>query len=314
MLHYICKRLLLMIPVVIGVIFVVYLIMYLSPGDATTTILATNWTPEGAEVLRTQLGLDQPFFVQVYNYLKNFVVGDLGTSYITKEAVMNQVRISFPNTAILVIVSMTLSTVVSIPIGIRAAVKPNSVFSTVSTAFALVGIAAPGFWVALLLVLLFSVNLGWLPASGLDDWKGVILPSIVLGLSFMASISRMMRSSMIEALGMDYVRTARAKGVKQHDVVYGHALKNALLTPLTVIGSHIGEMLGGAVICETVFAIPGMGRLMVNSVMIKDTPCVLAAVSIMAICVAIMSLITDLAYAFFDPRIKAQYMHRGRSR
>ena len=312
--RYIAKRLLLMIPVVIGVIFTVYLIMYLSPGDATTTILGTNWTPEGAEALRDQLGLNQPFLTQFFNYLKDFVRGDFGMSYITKEPVLDQVKVCFPNTALLVLVSITLSVLVSIPIGIRAAVKPNSFFSAFSTAFALIGIAAPGFWIALLLVLLFSVRLGLLPASGLDNWKSVILPAVVLSLSFMASISRMMRSSMIESLGMDYVRTARAKGVKQHDVVYSHALKNALLPPLTVIGSLIGEMLGGAVICESVFAIPGMGRLMVESVLRKDTPCVLAAVSIMAICVAIMSLVTDLAYAFFDPRVKAQYMRGRRSR
>ena len=314
MIRYIGKRLLLMLPVVVGVIFVVYLIMYLSPGDATTTILGTSWTLEGAEAIREQLGLNEPFFKQFFTYLFHFFQGDLGTSYITKEAVMNQVRISFPNTALLVLVSMTLAVAVSIPIGIRAAVKPNSFFSAFTTAFALVGIAAPGFWIALLLVLLFSVKLGWLHASGLETWKDAILPSIVLALSFMASISRMMRSSMIESLGMDYVRTARAKGVKKRRVVYRHALGNALLPPLTVIGSYIGEMLGGAVICETVFAIPGMGRLMVNSVLQKDTPSVLASVSIMAICVAIMSLITDLAYAFFDPRIKALYMRGGKSK
>ena len=313
MYRYISKRLLLMIPVVVGVIFVVYLIMFLSPGDATTTILGTNWTPEAAEEVRVKLGLNQAFIKQFWDYLVGFIQGDFGTSYITNEPVINQVRISFPNTVILVLVSMTIAVIVAFPIGIYAAVKPNSFFSAFTTAFALVGISAPGFWVALLLVLLFSVHLGFLPASGLDNWKCIILPSVVLSLSFMASISRMMRSSMIEVLGMDYVRTARSKGVRQHDVIYKHALKNALLPTLTVVGASIGEMLGGAVICETVFAIPGMGRLMVESVLVKDTPSVLAAVSIMAICVAAMSLITDIAYAFFDPRIKAQYI-RGRSK
>jgi len=305
--RYIIKRVLLMIPVVLGVLFIVFSILYLSPGDATTTILGTSWTPEGAAEIRSHLGLDDPFFVQFFRYLARLLQGDLGASYVTGLPVIQQVKISFPNTAILVAVSITLAVLVSIPIGTRAAIKPNSLFSAISTAFALVGISAPGFWIGLLLVLLFSLKLGWLPAAGLGSWKAVIMPSIVLSLSYMAGLSRMMRSSMIEAMRMDYIRTARAKGVKSHDVTHTHALKNALLPTITLIGSYTGEMLGGAVICETVFAIPGMGRLMVESVLSRDIPCVLAAVTIMAICVAGMSLITDLAYAFFDPRIKAQY-------
>ena len=311
MYRYILKRLLLMIPVVIGVIFVVYLIMYLSPGDVTATILGSNWTPEGAEIIRERLGLNRSFIEQFISYLVNFVHGDFGISYINSTPVIDQLSVAFPNTLILVIISITLAIVLSIPIGIRTAVKPNSIFSGFATVFAMIGIAAPGFWIALLLVLLFTVYLGWLPASGMENWKSIILPSIVLSLSFMAGISRMMRSSMIESLRTDYVRTARAKGVKPKGITYVHALKNALLPTITVIGSYTGEMLGGAVICETVFAIPGMGRLMIESVLSHDVPCVLAAVSVMSICVAIMSLVADLLYAYFDPRIKARYM-RGR--
>lgn len=308
---YIFKRLLLMIPVVVGVIFIVYLILFLSPGDVTTTILGTGWAPDLAEELREELGLNKPFLIQFCDYILGLLRGDFGTSYITGLPVVDLVKISFPNTVILVIVSMLMAIVLSIPIGIRAAIKPNSLFSAGSTAFALVGIAAPGFWVALLLVLLFSVKLQWLPSAGMDSWKSVILPSVVLSLSYMAGLTRMMRSSMIESMRMDYIRTAQAKGVKERTIIYVHALKNALLPTITLIGSYTGEMLGGAVICESVFAIQGMGRLMVESVMSRDIPCALASVTIMAVCVSVMSLITDLAYAFFDPRIKGQYV-RGK--
>lgn len=300
-----------MIPVVVGVIFIVYLILFLSPGDVTTTILGTSWTPETAEMLREELGLNRPFFVQFVSYLLGLLRGDFGKSYISGLPVLDLLKISFPNTVILVVVSMVMAIVFSIPIGIRAATKPNSLFSAGSTAFALIGISAPGFWVALLLVLLFSVKLQWLPSSGMGSWKAVILPSVVLSLSYMAGLSRMMRSSMIESMQMDYIRTAKAKGVRPRTITYRHALKNALLPTITLIGSYTGEMLGGAVICETVFAIQGMGRLMVESVMSRDVPCALAAVTVMAVCVSVMSLITDLAYAFFDPRIKGQYV-RGK--
>lgn len=297
-----------MIPVIIGVIFLVFTILHFAPGDVTIQILGNQWTPEAAEALRHELGLDLPFFAQFFNYLKGIVRGDFGISYFSREPVINMLKVSFPNTVILCVTSVLLAVVISIPIGILAAVKPNSFFSTITTGFSLIGVSAPGFWVGLLLVLLFSLELGWLPASGLETPSAVIMPALVLSLSYLASMTRMMRSSMIEALKMDYVRTAKAKGVKEKIIIVKHALKNALLPTLTLIGFITGDALGGACVCETVFAIPGMGRLMVSSVQKRDINPVLGAVTVMAICVAVTSIITDVAYAYFDPRIKAQYV------
>lgn len=305
---YVLKRLLFMIPVIIGVIFLVFTILHFAPGDVTIQILGNQWTPEAAEALRHELGLDLPFFAQFFNYLKGIVRGDFGISYFSREPVINMLKVSFPNTVILCVTSVLLAVVISIPIGILAAVKPNSFFSTITTGFSLIGVSAPGFWVGLLLVLLFSLELGWLPASGLETPSAVIMPALVLSLSYLASMTRMMRSSMIEALKMDYVRTAKAKGVKEKIIIVKHALKNALLPTLTLIGFITGDALGGACVCETVFAIPGMGRLMVSSVQKRDINPVLGAVTVMAICVAVTSIITDVAYAYFDPRIKAQYV------
>ena len=208
---------------------------------------------------------------------------------------------------------MTLAVVISIPIGILAALKPNSWFSGFTTAFSLIGVSAPAFWVGLLLVLLFSLRLGWLPASGLESPAALILPAVTMSLTYLASLSRTTRSSMIEAMRMDYIRTARAKGVKQRSIIFKHALRNALLPTVSLIGFIIGEMFGGATIVETIFGIPGMGRLLVESVNKRDMNPVLGCVTVMAIGVALMSILTDVAFAFLDPRIKAQYVSGGKS-
>lgn len=311
---YVLKRLLLTIPIIIGVIFVVFSILHFAPGDVTIQILGNQWTPEAAEALNHELGLDQPFFSQFWNYLKGVAHGDFGISYLSREPVIDMLRVSFPNTLLLVFTSVTLAVVISIPIGILAALKPNSPFSGMTTIFSLIGVSAPGFWIGLLLVMLFSLKLGWLPSSGLDSAKSIILPTVVLSLSYLASMSRMMRSSMIESLQMDFIRTAKAKGVKEKAIVFKHALRNAMLPTLTTIGFITEGMFGGAVICETVFAIPGMGRLLVEHVQKHDINPVLGAVTLMAICVALTSILTDVAFAFFDPRIKAQYVSGGKKK
>lgn len=309
---YVLKRLLLTIPIIIGVIFVVFTILSFAPGDVTIQILGNQWTPEAAEEIRHEFGLDQPFFTQFFNYMKNLCTGNFGISYLTREPVANMLKVAFPNTVLLVFTSIILAVVISIPIGILAALKPNSVFSGATTIFSLIGVSAPGFWIGLLLVIFFSLRLGWLPSAGLESWKSVILPTIVLSLSYLASMSRMMRSSMIEALQMDYIRTAKAKGVKEKAIIFKHALKNAMLPTLTTIGFIMAGMFGGATICETVFAIPGMGRLMVDNVQKRDINPVLGSVVLMAICVALTSILTDVAFAYFDPRIKAQYVSGGK--
>lgn len=311
---YVLKRLLLTIPIIIGVIFVVFTILYFAPGDVTIQVLGNQWTPEAAEALREELGLNKTFFVQFLNYIKGLCQGDFGISYLSREPVINMLAVSFPNTLLLVVTSITLAVIISIPIGILAALKPNSLFSGLTTIFSLIGVSAPGFWIGLLLVMLFSLQLGWLPSSGLDSPKAIILPTVVLSLSYLASMSRMMRSSMIESLQMDYIRTAKAKGVKEKAIVFKHALRNAMLPTITTIGFIAEGMFGGAIVCETVFAIPGMGRLMVEHVQKRDINPVLGAVTLMAICVAITSILTDVAFAYFDPRIKAQYVSGGKKK
>ena len=304
---YILRRLLALIPVILGVIFIIYLILFLTPGDAVSTILGTDYTPEGAEQVRQELGLDRPFIVQFVDYVWNLLHGDFGTSYITKAPVMDQIATRFPNTAVLVAVSMVLCTVLSLPIGIQSAVKPNSLFSNVTAALGMVGIALPTFWLGLLLILKFSVDLGWFPATGSLTPMGLVLPSITLCVSFMASTMRTTRSSMLESLNQDYIRTAKAKGVSRKNVINKHALNNALLPVITVIGMNIGSQMGGSVLTETVFSFPGLGRLLLDAINKRDTPTVLGCLVVMALCIGLCNLIVDIIFAYVDPRIKSQY-------
>ena len=312
MYKYIIKRLLALIPVILGVVFIIYLILYLTPGDVTTTILGQNYTVEAAEQLRKDLGLDKPFLVQFFSYILNMLHGDLGTSYVSGLPVTEVVGARFPNTLLLVTVSMVLCTVLSVPIGIQSAVKPNSIFSNFTAALGMIGIALPSFWLGLMLILLFCVHLGWLPSAGSATLKGIILPSITLCASFMASTMRTTRSSMLEALNQDYIRTARAKGVSKNDVVYNHALKNALLPLITVVGMNIGTQMGGSVLTETVFSYPGIGRLLMEGINSRDNPIVLGCLVLMALSIGIINLIVDVLYAYVDPRLRSQYVRKGK--
>lgn len=308
MIRYVLGRLLFMIPVIIVLTFVVFTIMYLTPGDPTAVILGSNYSEEASETVKSELGLDKPFFVQYGNYLYNLVQGDFGTSYVTKAPVGEQLSARFPNTFRLVLSAMVIFVGLGVPIGVASATYPNSIFSNITMVFGLLGVAMPTFWLGLLLILLFSVELGWLPASGVDNgFKSLILPALTLGTNQMASVMRTTRASMMESIRQDYIRTAQAKGVGKRSIIYNHALPNALMPTITVIGNNFGALLGGVVVCETVFSIPGTGRLLVESINKRDTPCVLGCLVIMALCVAITNLLVDLIYAYIDPRIKAQY-------
>lgn len=225
MIKYVLKRLLALIPVILGVIFIIQFILYISPNDPAVVILGNNYTAEGAQAVRESLGLNDPFLVQFVRYVLNLLQGDFGNSYITGEPVVTQLMARFPNTLILVLVSMALCTVLSLPIGIQSAVKPNSWFSNITAALGMIGIALPTFWLGLMLILLFSVTLGWLPATGSVSVTGMILPAITLSASFMAGTMRTTRSSMLDCLNQDYIRTAKAKGVSSRDVIDKHALK-----------------------------------------------------------------------------------------
>lgn len=307
MYKYVVKRLLALIPVIVGVVFIIYLILEMTPGDAVATILGVNYTPQAAEQLREQLGLNRPFIVKFFSYLFSILHGDFGISYITGAPVLQQIGVAFPNTLILVLVSMAFCTIISLPIGIWSAVKPNSWFSNITAALGMVGIALPTFWLGLLLILFFSVELNILPSVGGVTPKGLILPTLTLSASFMAGTMRTARSSMLEELNQDYIRTAKAKGVTSHNIIYDHALSNALLPIITVVGLNVGTQLGGSVLTETVFAYPGMGRVLINGINQKDTPVILGCLVLMAFCIGVCNLAVDVLFAFVDPRIKSQY-------
>ena len=308
MILYIAKRLLFMVPVILALTFVVFSIMYVTPGDPTAIILGNEFSEEASASLKADLGLDKPFLVQYVNYVFKLIQGDFGMSYITRAPVADQLLARFPNTFSVVIAAMVVCVGLGVPIGILSATKPNSIFSNITMVLGLVGVSMPIFWLGLLLILLFSVNLGWLPPSGLDNGlASLILPAITLGTNYMANTMRTTRSSMMESIRQDYVRTAQSKGVSEGKVIRNHALPNALMPTITVVGMNIGALLGGVVLCETVFSIPGTGRMLVESINKRDTPCVLGCLVLMAVCVAVSNLLVDLLYAYIDPRIKEQY-------
>jgi peptide/nickel transport system permease protein len=308
MIVYVFKRLLTLIPIILGLTFVVFMIMALSPGDPTTTILGNDYTVEAGVQLRHELGLDKPLVVQYVNYIARLLQGDFGKSYVSREPVMDQIAARFPSTLKIMVASMLLALPIAIPIGIYSGTKPNTLISNITLVIALLGVSLPVFWTGLLLILLFALNLGWLPSNGLNHGVlSLILPAIALGSSYIANSMRTTRSSMLECIRQDYVRTARAKGVPERSVIYNHALPNALMPTITVLGMSIGTLLGGSVVVETVFAIPGTGRFLVDSINKRDTPSVLGCLVIMALCMAISNLIVDIIYAYLDPRIKAQY-------
>ncbi|MCF6463826.1 ABC transporter permease [Clostridium sp. Cult1] len=308
MAKYIVKRILLLIPVIIGVSFIVFGLLELSPGDPARNILGTNASPEEVAQLREEMGLNDPFLVRYGRFLKDLVLhGDLGNSYISRTPVVDEIASRAGHTFKLAVLAIVIAVILGIPIGIISAVKQYSLFDNITMIFALLGICMPVFWLGLLLILLFSVNLGWLPSSGFDSVEQMILPSIALAAQSVSVITRMTRSSMLEVIRQDYIRTVRAKGQKEKVVIIRHALGNALIPILTTIGTQFGQLLGGAVMTEVIFSIPGVGRLMVDSIMMRDTPMVLGCILFVAISFAIVNLIVDLLYSFVDPRIKSQF-------
>ena len=307
MLKYILKRLLQMIPVLIGISFIIFAILDFTPGDPARIMLGASATEEDVASLREELGLNDNFFIRYIKYITNVLKGDFGISYRNKLPVLEELATRFPTTFKLTFFAVAISVIIGIPVGIISAVRQYSIIDNVSIILTLALTSIPGFWFGLMLILLFSLKLGWFPATGIDTWRHFILPSITLAGSCMATIVRMTRSSMLEVIRQDYIRTARAKGATEKRVMLQHAFKNALLPIVTVIGTTFGFQIGGAIITESVFAIPGLGTLMVTSVRMKDIPTVMGSVLLIAIAVGIVNLIVDILYAFIDPRIKAQY-------
>lgn len=308
MYKYVIKRLLFTIPVLFGAIFLVFSIMYLTPGDPGTLILGITAKQADIDALNHELGVDQPFFTQFFNYIKDMVVSfDFGESYRTRQPVFDEILARFPTTFWLALLSMIFSSIIGIILGIISAVKQYSVLDNVCTTVAMLLSAIPGFWLGLMLMLVFSLELGLLPSNGIDTWAGYVLPVATLTLTSAASQMRLTRSSMLETIRSDYIRTARSKGAPEKVVIYKHALKNALLPVITSMGMTFGAGLGGAVIVETVFGMPGVGMLIVNSIRQKDTPTVMAATLFLAFLFCLVMLIVDILYAYIDPRIKARY-------
>lgn len=304
---YIFKRILLLIPVLLGVSFLVFSIMSFTPGDPAQLILGESAPKAQVLALREEMGLNDPFLMQYGKFVLNAVQGDFGRSYTSGREVFGEIFQRFPNTLILAIIGVIIAILIGIPVGIISATKQYSIMDSTSMIAALLGVAMPNFWLGLMLILLFSVGLGWLPSGGFGGWKSLILPSITLGTGAAAIITRMTRSSMLEVIRQDYIRTARAKGVSEKKVINKHALKNALIPVITVVGLQFGYLLGGAVLTETVYSWPGVGRMMVEAIRSKDTPIVLAAVLFLATTFSIVNLFVDILYGFVDPRVKSQY-------
>ena len=307
MLKFIGKRLLTMIPVLLGISLIIFLIMNLTPGDASGLILGEGATKEAVEELREEMGWNDPVLVQYGRYMVNVLTkGDFGTSYISKVPVTHELAERLPNTVKLAIGSVVLMVMLGIPIGILSAVKQYSLVDNVTLLTSMLICAMPSFFMGLCLMLLFSLKLRWLPAIGADTWKHFILPCITCCSVHLAQLIRMTRSNMLEVIRTDYVRTARAKGASERRVIFGHALRNALLPVITIVGLNLGAMLGGAVITESVFSISGVGTMIVNGIRKKDTPSVMAAILLVAVMISLVNLIVDIIYAYVDPRLRSK--------
>ena len=311
MLRFIGKRLLMMIPVVLGVIIIVFTMMYITPGDPARAMLGETALEEDVLALREELGLDDPYFVRLGRYIKDLVLyGDLGISYTTKQPVMTEILARFPTTFWLSFLSVVIAVGVGIPLGVLSATRQYSVFDTVCTSLGLIGVSMPNFWQGLMLIILFSINLGWLPSSGFYGPTYWILPAVTIGTSSAGMIMRMTRSSMLETIRQDYIRTAYAKGQTPRNVIIKHALSNALIPVTTTVGLQFGIMLGGSVLTESIFSVPGIGKLMIEAIKGRNYPVVQGGVLFIAVVFSFVNLIVDLLYAYIDPRIKAQYSRK----
>lgn len=308
MIKYIAKRILYLIPIMLIVTLIVFFLMSITPGDPARMILGETATQEMCDELREELGLNDPFFIRYFRYVRDLVLhGDLGSSYSTGLPVTRQLMGALPYTLKLAVNAILLAIALGVPIGIISASRQYSIFDNASMVLGLIGISMPLFWLGLLLILLFSVKLGWFPPSGFDSIKQMILPTVTLCAQHTAVFARMTRSSMLEVIRQDYIRTVRAKGQKEILITLTHVLRNALVPIVTVIGIQFGQLLGGAVLCETIFSINGIGRLMVEAIKKRDYPVVQGGVLFIALGFCVVNLIVDLIYAYLDPKIKSQY-------
>ena len=297
-----------MIPVLLGVLFLVFTMNEISPGDPAEMIAGDAASVEVVEQIREDLGLNKPFPVRFLNYTKNIVLhGDLGTSYKTKRPVLEEVMDRLPTTILLSLTSAAFAVILSIPIGIISAIKQNTWIDNLLMVLALIGVAMPAFWQGLMTIILFSVKLGWFPSYGFTTPAHWFMPVLTIGTGAMASLVRITRSSMLEVIRQDYIRTARAKGQTERKVIISHALRNSMIPIITAIAIQLGSMLGGAIVTETVFAIPGIGMLVIQSIKARDYPTIQGAVVVIAVMLSLLNLLVDIIYTFVDPRLKSIY-------
>ncbi len=306
MLRFIASRLLSTAIVVFGVITLVFLLIHIVPGDPVEVMLGESAPTADREMLRKNLGLDQPLLTQFGQYLGKLARGDLGESLHSKQPVSAILAERLPSTAILAVAGLGIALLISLPLGALAAMKQHTLWDSGAMTFALLGISIPHFWFGPLLILVFSLWLGWLPVSGQDHPMSLILPALTLGTALAAILSRMTRAVLLETLKEDYIRTARSKGLSETSIVLHHALKNAALPILTLLGLQLGALLGGAVITEIIFAWPGLGYTLVEAIQRRDYPVVQACVLLISLTYVLVNTATDLLYGYFDPRIRLQ--------
>lgn len=303
MTHFIARRILLAIPTLFGVLVVAFLLLYIAPGDPVESMIGERADAATIARLRAQLHLDDPLPSRFGHYVASVVTGDLGRSYITNRPITEDIRERFPKTMQLAIAAMILATVIGISLGVLSARHPGGAIDRLSLGIAYLGISFPVYWVGLLLILLFAVTVRWLPPSGYGSLRFLVLPALTLGMRSVAFQARMTRSAMLDALGADYVRTARAKGLSEWIVTMRHALRNALIPVITVLGLDFGAYLTGSILTETIFSWPGIGRYVVNAISRRDLPAIQGSVLFLSTVFVIVNLITDIAYAKADPRV-----------
>jgi peptide/nickel transport system permease protein len=296
-----------LIPVILVTSFLIFWAMSLTGGDPARMVAGDRATEEEVEAIREQMGLNDPFMVRYGRYVKGMLTGDMGKSYVTNKDVFQTFMEKLPNTLMLGGAAVLIAIIVSIPLGIYTAIHQNTWKDTAGMVFALFGTSMPNFWLGLMLIILFSLKLHWLPSSGKNGFSSLILPALTVGFGLAALITRTTRSSMLDVIRQDYMTTARAKGCSEKRVIFRHGLKNALIPIITAIGLQMSLVITGSVLAETVFSWPGIGRLVYDSISKRDTPMVTGAIIMCSVLMCIINLVVDLIYAFFDPRIKAQY-------
>jgi peptide/nickel transport system permease protein len=308
MLKYILKRITLIVPVIMGITLFIFLILTFAPGDPVTLIMGPDATPDQLAAKRHELGLDQNVFLRYTRYMSEVIRGNLGTSWLSGKSVFLEFSQRVPNTFLLSMVTLVITTIFGISFGIIAAVQQNKPIDTITLVFALTFSSIPTFWFALMMQVAFALWLGWFPSMGVGSLRNFILPALTLSMVQVTNQLRMTRSSMLDVIGQDYVRTAQAKGATEFRVITRHVIRNGMLPVITNLGISFANTFGGAIVTETVFSIPGIGSYMINAAKTRDVPIVMGVIIFVAIFVAIINLIVDLVYAFIDPRVKLGYI------